>query len=258
MSRLAELEKASVEMLKEAHRRTNGNAVIAYSGGKDSIVAALLAKQAGFQMAMCEISWYFERQTANAKENAKRIGLRCEWTDSMPISWLRAHPEAIFPSCSQLAVKSYVVRQWNTYKRICAERGYRGMIYGRRRQENMVPSAMYYKKSEPTVLQIFPIREWSHDEVWEWLKLQGFPTPWIYSTPFAITDCNAPFYLLRRGLNGGVARCWEIVSEMDPRFTEEKLDLHPLSDEAMAAITPANYKQKITHSSGVIAAANKH
>lgn len=194
--------------------------VIAYSGGKDSIVVAHLARELGITEAVCELSWYFYEQTRNVQDIARHLGLRVTYKDSLSIHWLRRHPEIIFSNSSRVRAWTFQVRHQRTVQRYAKEVGADCQIFGRRTEENSVPRRLYRTKHG---LQCHPIRDWTEAQVWAYFERYNIPIPWIYGTAFGEREGNAPFYTLRAADYGTVPECWNLIASLDPRYTKERL-----------------------------------
>lgn len=194
--------------------------LLAFSGGKDSIVVAHLAAQLGIRDAVCETSFYFAKQTENIKEIAAHLGLNVTWACKLSRDWLRRNPEVIFADDTKLRAWTFAVRQQKTVKQHARMYGYDCQIFGRRTQENSVRAHLYRTSAG---LQCHPIRDWSEGEVWQYLRDNRIPEPWIYSTPFGQKEGNAPFYAMCASDFGGVENCWALAAQLDPKFSRKEI-----------------------------------
>lgn len=222
--------RASLPGLVDDARRTLDRAavradriVLAYSGGKDSLVACHLARtHLGLRDAVCEVSFYFRRHEIQAMENAGPdvLDLDCEFRDSLGIMWLRRNPHVLFSDDNAVRSWTFSTRQQRTVKKYARKHGFDAQLFGRRTEENSVRAPLYRTRAG---LQIHPIRDWSTLHVWAYVREHGLPEPWIYSTAFGRLEGNAPFYTLRASDVGGYAGAWDLVSSLDERFTPENL-----------------------------------
>ena len=137
--------------------------LLAYSGGKDSIVVAHLAAQLGIKDSICEISYCSPLQVSDFKKTAAQLGLSVTYKDSLSWEWLAKHPKWIHGSLKE-AGGFYSLRQQRTIKRHAIKEAYKGVIYGRRTEENTVRAPIYQTKDGLT--HCHPIRDWSTAEVW--------------------------------------------------------------------------------------------
>lgn len=202
-----------------------GPLLLAYSGGKDALVVALLmiAGNVDF-MPVCETSFYFARQEEDIRKTASALGLTVKWRCSRDLDWVRRHPEILFADESRIRSWSFLQRQQKVvakeqskYWRASDGRG-SVAVFGRRRQENTVRGTLY---STIRGWQCHPLCDWSTEDVWLYLKRASVPAPWIYTTRFGELEGNAPFYTLRAKDVGGVEEAWSLVASLDPRYSRE-------------------------------------
>lgn len=210
-SALAWIQKAKTQSARQ---------LLAFSGGKDSIVVAHLAAKLGIRDSVCETSFYFAKQTENIREIAAHLGLNVTWACKLSPNWLRNHPEVIFADDTKLRAWTFAVRQQNTVMQHAKIYGYDCQIFGRRTQENSVRAHLYRARAG---LQCHPIRDWSEDEVWQYIRDNRIPEPWIYSTPFGQKEGNAPFYAMCASDFGGVENCWALAAQLDPKFSRKEI-----------------------------------
>jgi len=212
--------KKSIEIIEKAISMSE-NQIIAYSGGKDGIVAAHIANKVlpGIKM-ICETSFYFEEATANIKEMAEALGFDVTYECALPDEWLVKNKHVIFNNESNVRSWSFTVRHQRTVKKF-AKLHNACAIYGRRSDENNVPKEIYETKAG---LQCHPLRAWKEENVWAYFRLAGIPIPMLYLTKFGRLEGNCPFYSLNKSkLNFDIDKCWDIVSEVDKdRILESK------------------------------------
>lgn len=202
-------------------KRSHARPLLAFSGGKDAIVTAHLAAQVGIRDAVCEVSWYFERQLACVMASAESLGLHVTYTDTVPLRVLRAHPEMIFSNEPKVRGWTFSIRQQRAVKTHARRHGHDCQIFGRRLGENSVKAAYYANVRDGA--QCHPLREWSTDEVWAYFKRHNLRVPWIYGTDFGKHEGNAPFYTMRARDHGGVDACWRLAESLDARYTKERI-----------------------------------
>ena len=194
--------------------------IIAFSGGKDAIVTAHIAAQLGIHEAVCETSFYFQRQLDDIKKMANILGLNVHWENRLDLAWLRKNKRVIFSSDSKVRSWTYAERQQKTIRKFSEANNFDCQIFGRRTEENTVKDVLYKTAAG---LQCHPIRSWSTEMVWEYMKIHNLPVPWIYSTRVAEHGGNGPFYSMQAKNYGGEEACWQIVSSLDPRYTRQNI-----------------------------------
>ena len=211
-----EAKTKDAQQIIEDAMRSSKRQLVAFSGGKDSIVVAHIARQLGIRDFVCETSFYFRRQLDSIKETARRIGIEPVYRESLHLEWLKANRHIVFSNDSAVRGWTFATRQQRTVKRRAKEIQADCQIFGRRTEENCVKATLYRTSAG---LQCHPIRDWKTSDVLEYLEVHGIPLPWIYSTRFGKTEGNAPFYTLNHKTAGlSIEQCWQLVESMDERY----------------------------------------
>jgi 3'-phosphoadenosine 5'-phosphosulfate sulfotransferase (PAPS reductase)/FAD synthetase len=202
--------------------------MLAYSGGKDSVVVAHIIKEAGLMNyikdAVCETSFYFEKQLEDIKVFSGQLGWNVTFKDSLGWDWLRRYPEVIFSNDPSIRGWSFAQRHQKTVADYARTHGNDAIIFGRRTEENTVPSHLYYRKQIGS-WSCHPIREWTTQNVWDYFELFDLPIPWIYTKSFGKYSGNSPFYSLRARYVGGVDEAWATVTELDPTINKQRMEI---------------------------------
>lgn len=214
MSNLHELEQQALADLTQLFAE-HPHTVIAYSGGKDSVVAAHLANRIRRTPGVCETSFFYQKQIEDIKQLAATLGIDVEYKDSLDLNWLQRNPQVIFSDNSKVRGWVFLVRQQKTVADYAKRFGFTAAIYGRRTQENTVPSKRYQAKGFE---QCHPLREWKEADIWAYFSRHGIPKPWIYGTPHGIAEGNSQFFAMRAKALGSYAKAWEIAHQLDNRF----------------------------------------
>jgi 3'-phosphoadenosine 5'-phosphosulfate sulfotransferase (PAPS reductase)/FAD synthetase len=219
---MAAMERDAVAAVRFAVTRSGGKGLIAFSGGKDALVAAHIAQRAGVNDAVCEVSFYFPKQLASIKQIASGMGLNVTYLDSLSADWLRRNRHVVFSTDGKVRGWSFAQRQQKTVKRHAKKVGATCCIFGRRTEENSVPAITYTTKDG---WQCHPLRNWQTHHIWTYISAHGLSVPWIYRTKFGEYEGNAPFYTLNPRNVGGVQQAWSLVRELEPTFTPERFGL---------------------------------
>lgn len=189
--------------------------LIAFSGGKDSIVAAGIAARHGIVTGHCETAFCFQRDVTEYRAIARRIGLKCRFVEGLNLGWLARHQDLMFADTKGLA-KYYAARQQRSVSARAKKMGAKAVIYGRRHEENTIPGAIYTRKDGLT--QCNPIADWTHEEVWTYVLRSGFGYPKIYEHPVGRLNGAAswPEVSERLSREDGYHHL-EIIHDYDPR-----------------------------------------
>lgn len=214
MSRIDKIESHSLKILQTALSMSK-TPILAYSGGKDSIVVCHMASKLGVKKAVCETSFYFNDALKSVVKIGQDIGLDVEYKNSLTMSWLAKNQHVIFSADSKVRSWSFSVRQQRTVKKYAKSINADLVIYGRRTEENSVKKHIYKTKSG---LSCHPIRDWKESDVWNYFSKYKIEIPYIYSTEFGKIEGNAPFYTLNSKHCGGIEKAWQIVSAIDSRY----------------------------------------
>lgn len=207
---------------KDLLRRVAGSRpLLAFSGGKDSIVTCHIAAQIGIRVAVCEESFCYPQQLVSNRSYAKKLGLYAEHLNSLDLDWLRRHKEVIFTDDTKVRAFSFHARQQTTVRRHARLMGATCTIFGRRTEENSVKSETY--RTADGALQCHPLRDWTTEEVWEYMSYFKLGRPWFYGTEMAEHAGSGPFYSIKASSFGGEAKCWKLVAKYEPAFNKSML-----------------------------------
>ena len=213
------------ELIAQAHididsaLATCSNPVLAFSGGKDSIVMAHLMALHGITIGACEVSHYYERQAADVQNIAANMGLTISWEKRRDDDWLRRNPQYLFAADSRIRLKWFAQRQHTTMRDYATENGHDMVVFGRRTQENTVPHMLYKTRH---LGSFHPIRAWKHEHIWAYMDKVGIPKPWIYHNVHGQLVGNGPFFNLKHKLVGGYEQAWRLANSLDPSITPER------------------------------------
>ena len=183
----------SLRIIEKALMR--GKAIVAYSGGKDAIAVSLLAQKLGVNDGVCELSFAFTQQEIDIRKQAAALGFNIHYKKKLDLPWLAKHPQFVFSNDSKNVNAFCQLRQRNSAEQYAAQNGYKCVITGRKNQGNSIPEAIHERRNG--TIGVHPIREWTDGDIWAYLRDNGIPMPWIYSTPFGRSEGNSGWPLLR-------------------------------------------------------------
>lgn len=211
---LSPLIKAATERM-EALAAVSPRTLLAFSGGKDSIVMAHLARRKlGWADAVCEVSFAFERDVEDYMAVARALGLRCGFQNRLDMAWLQQNQHLMFADL-KVQGELYAKRQQATVRQHAKRHGYTGVVFGRRREENTVPRCLY--QTSDGRWQCHPIFDWSTANVWQYIQQHSLPYPRIYDTPIGQLEGADPWVgvsmrnAAEHGLNG-----YDLIYDYDP------------------------------------------
>ena len=213
-SRLNILIAEAKNVLQDLMNKSGKN-LIAFSGGKDSIVASHLASGIGVKDAVSEMSFQFESATEDVKSIANHLGLNVEYRTGLSMEWLKRNPKYIYAE-TKLQAQMYSMRQQRTVKNYAKEGGYSGIIFGRRTEENSVNSELYTLKSG--VWQCHPLRNWKTIDIWAYIHSNHLPYPRLYHTEIGMKE-GFTYYLLIPS-NFPNQNVWRPIYDVEPSVVE--------------------------------------
>lgn len=218
---LIDLEKEAKATLEKALSGSS-TALIAYSGGKDSIVAAHLARSLGVRSSICDVSFTFKKQRESIEQIAHILDIDVVYKAHLGLEWLKKNKHVLFSTSSSVRSWSFAQRQQRTVKLRAKEIGADLQIFGRRTEENSVPSKLYTTKAG---LQCHPIRDWKESQVWEYMAKYSIPTPYIYTTELGKREGNTGFHSVHpKRWGNSVSNCWDVVESMGDIYHRGMLD----------------------------------
>lgn len=225
----ARLLEGSRAILRDALRDVK-KPLLAFSGGKDAIVATVLAAELGVRDAVCEESFYFTMQRDDTRALVARLGLRCTFFNSLSVEWLAAHPRFIFSRDNSARAAYFAIRQQRTVAQYAAKGGYDAVIFGRRNDTNAVRATTYQKDGR---LQIMPVRYWREPEVWRFIDAQGIPRPRIYSTVYGVNQHNGPWNIYNAKVDK--VECFRDLATVERSVIEDAARVIPAARAALEA-----------------------
>ncbi len=156
--------------------------LIAFSGGKDSIVLShMLATYYGVKDAICANSYWFARTDAEIRTKVvPALGIHVTYWDRLGAYWIfkRENRKYIWPTDTRTFGQFYALCQQSTVKRHALGSGNDAVLYGRRKQENVVPAPTY--RTRDGLHNCFPLISWRHEHIWTYIRRHELPYPSIY------------------------------------------------------------------------------
>lgn len=224
------LEAAIVDardVVKRALAQTK-KPLIAFSGGKDSVAIALLAREQGVRHAICDASFYFKSMIEDVERLGRDMDLDMEIRIPLTNFFFKEHPEMMFPTDTKVANTAYAMMQRRTVNVYAQEIGADCVFFGRRLGENFVGDRITQRKSG--VWHCFPIKLWTTVQTMNYCKREKIELPRLYKTPMG-DDCRLndwPF------LDHDIyPQPFETIYHIDPDTVRE---VATFNDEARAVI----------------------
>ena len=209
-ARLSGLVAEAKDVLQDLKDRSGKN-IIAFSGGKDSVVAAHLASSMGMKDAVSEMSFQFKTATEDVKTIANHLGLNVEYRTGLSMDWLKRNPKYIYAE-SKLQAQIYSMRQQRTVKNYAKESGCTGIVFGRRTEENSVNSELYALKSG--VWQCHPLRNWKTTDIWAYIHSNHLPYPRLYHSEIGMKEGFTPYLLIPSNFPN--QNVWRPIYDVEP------------------------------------------
>lgn len=162
-------------------RHQSARPLLAFSGGKDSLLLRLACQEIGWQMP----SVFARTQDLEWPQHLAYVdGFANVRAEIVPLtfSWLAEHPAMLFPADSRTRNRWFDLVQRGAVRRAAARCGADMVLWGRRNQENTVRADVYRLDSH---LVAAPLRRWRTDEVLAELAGRGIPLSPLYNLPLA-------------------------------------------------------------------------
>ena len=199
--------------------------LIGFSGGVDSIVTAVLAREEGVTDAYGNMSFHFPSQEEEIREIAADIGIDLAvGRPNENAEWIEANAEHLFPPPKQFITGNYSLG--NAFSVMGSHdyaiaNGYGGALAGTTTDQNGITYQMV--EFESGLLTAYPIIRFKREEVWGFLRERGIATPRSYSVPLvkewlkntggdkrkALRSCS----WVETYFNGGVAEMCALLEE---------------------------------------------
>jgi 3'-phosphoadenosine 5'-phosphosulfate sulfotransferase (PAPS reductase)/FAD synthetase len=158
-----------------------GHKFFLFSGGKDSLIACHLAKQTiGLVDGFCELSLLPKKTEDEVKFLAEHYGYNIQFSNKLnPVAFSEIWDSQI---CNPRWRPSTLdkERHWKAIPEFAKKTNAGLMLFGRRKQENTIPSPIYFKKSLKAI-QVHPILDWTLQDVWDYINENKLPFPSCYT-----------------------------------------------------------------------------
>lgn len=217
--RMEKLVSDSLAIIKKFTEISDKN-IIAFSGGKDSIVTAHLCRQFGISKSITEESFMFRKALEQTKEIGKKIGLDMQFECGLSWEWMEKHQEFCAPPM-KLQSKLYSIRQQRTVKRMSKRNGFTGVAYGRRLQENTVKAPLYRLANGQ--IQCHPLRDWKTEDIWTYIYDHKLPFPDLYKHEIGKKEGFTHFLLPPEHFEGNV---WRAIYDYEPEVVHKFAEFH--------------------------------
>jgi 3'-phosphoadenosine 5'-phosphosulfate sulfotransferase (PAPS reductase)/FAD synthetase len=156
--------------------------LICYSGGKDSLVVShMVRRQLGVRCdVISEISVLFPEEEADVQTAAELLGIQPHYHKELTPARMAVVAHEFLPPAPHANSRLYTRRHIPTINRHIKTRGYDLALFGRRRQENTVPSG-YYRRQNWQTWSAHPLIDWDVSDVWAYLDRHHVWRPRCYS-----------------------------------------------------------------------------
>lgn len=168
------IEKASMQS-------PEGFKFFLFSGGKDSLIACHLAKQTiGLIDGFCELSLLPKKTENEVRDLANDYGYNIHFSNKLnPVEFSKIWDlEICNPKWRPSTLDKE--RHWKAIPDFANKMDAGLMLFGRRKEENTIPSPIYFKKSLKAI-QVHPIYNWTFQDVWAYIKENNLPFPSCYN-----------------------------------------------------------------------------
>lgn len=197
----------------------------AWSGGKDSLVAADICRGIGITDCVFAhneleypafLAWCMEHKPEG-----------CEVINTgQDLDWLAKRPAMLFPHSSAVVSRWYELVQKTAIRRYCNAHKLDLIVVGHRKADgNFVGRGSNICSNSAGVTRYSPLADWPHELVLAYIHYHNIPMPPIYEWPDGYR-CGTHSWPSRTGTKS-VAEGWADVYDIDPSIVAaaaEKLD----------------------------------
>lgn len=175
-----ELEKAERGVIEAIRCVTAGKRVaFAWSGGKDSVVLAMLCQAAGLKDSLfvhCDLEYpaFLRWCLEHNPEGCSVINTHQD------IEWLTQHPDMIFPRDSRLVYRWYRIVQQAGIRQYVRENNLDMMVVGHRKADGNYTGKDGISTNKEGVTRYAPIAEWPHEYILAAIHYHRLALPPIY------------------------------------------------------------------------------
>lgn len=226
------LVRESIEIIKNGFiakgispQQVESEVCLAFSGGKDSIVASHIAtKYFGIKRGICETSFCLPNHILDFKKAGQQFSNEIIYANSLSWKWLLQNKQYIFPEKS-VRSRFYSLRQQRTIAHFCAgkkpySKRYKACITGRRGQENTIKSVFYDKQG---TMQIHPIAKWKTEHIWSYILENKLFYPQLYDSSFNIEGASSWIALFTENYVDGRSGCWRLIMQQDSAYFHNEI-----------------------------------
>lgn len=197
----------------------------AWSGGKDSVVLALIAQQAGVHecvLGICDLEYpaFLAWVTAHMPPRLEVVNT------GLDLAWLAANPQMLFPQHASLAAQWFAKVQHAAQRRYYRANGLDAILLGRRRDDgNFVGRGGANWYDCDGMVRYSPLADWTHADVFAAIDHYGLDLPPFYGWPRGYR-CGTHPWAARQWCHG-VAHGWHEVHTIDPSIVRAAADVIP-------------------------------
>jgi 3'-phosphoadenosine 5'-phosphosulfate sulfotransferase (PAPS reductase)/FAD synthetase len=172
------------EALRDIERTLSKHArpLIPFSGGKDSLtVLHMITRQIGLPLPVFSVVCVlFPEEERDVYEAAQRLEVSPTFHYELTPQRLAAVHHEFFPPATGGNSQLYQRRHIPAIDRTIRKNGHDLAIFGRRREENSIPSKYYQRKNFPAH-SLHPLIDWPVAEVWRYLDHHQVWRPRCYA-----------------------------------------------------------------------------
>lgn len=199
-------------------------AVLAWSGGKDSIVLELAARAAGVTHTVLVLSALEFPAFTNWIDAHAPADTTLITREELNLEWLAQHPRMLFPQNSADTSRWYTLVQHTGQRQHMRETGADVLILGRRTGDGnrcgpvQADGSRAYRDPKGDFTRLSPIWDWTHEDVLNVLAVHDLPLPPNYYWPDGFRVGTGPW--AARQHTGSIEAGWAVTLSIDPTIVE--------------------------------------
>tara|TARA_R100000935_G_scaffold28627_2_gene48991 strand:- start:2486 stop:3127 length:642 start_codon:yes stop_codon:yes gene_type:complete len=203
------------------------NAIIAFSGGKDSVAISKFMLDQGYKIPhVCVINKELDYPVhlKYVKEYCKNKDVDLTFVDQnhLGMDFLKKNPKFIFPFDSKIKGNWFYRFQQSGIKKYAEKNNCSTVIYGRRTADgNSIKSNLYTTKNG--IQQYFPLRDWSNTKTMEYIKLEKLSP--IYNNERGVVRGTHTINIANTYKDKNINSALEFIKSMDLQMYNKALTL---------------------------------
>lgn len=218
------LVERAAEYVRQELPSLGSSAAFAWSGGKDSIALARVARAAGIDRCFLvashlEYPSFEDWLTRHSPPGLDVLRI------PLDLAWLRSHPDLLLPYTYRQQQEWFRLMQWNGQRKWCTEHGIDVLVMGRRKIDGNYVGKGCINRTKHGFVKWSPLCDWSHEDVLDVIVGYDEELPPVYDYPRGWRVATGPWAKRRclqlDDVEEAKRQCWHEVWTADADVVRE-------------------------------------